>query len=208
MIERLLVVLRKTFCAAQREGKLSLLMVGWLVALLMCSALFAPDKAPAQADQEPVPIPNEQESDRPLPEAREDSDDQDDQDDQEDLESATAHHVYAIIADAWLAEDHKKLAEVVAEDGVVIAIAPDRKRDSRYSPDQAFYFFKNLFQFAHTDSFEFRRLQDEEEGGVIHAVADWKYRRTGSEALVGERFIFTLTSSTSGWGLIEIRAIR
>lgn len=205
MSERL-NLLRKTFCTVWRGKKLALLVMGWLVAVLAYSAAFAPDQAVSQADGDPngvdqaepdqVPIQAEQKSSQPVPEQ------------EEDLESASAHQMYAIIADAWLAQDHKQLAEVVAEDGVVIAIAPDRKRDSRYSPDQAFYFFKNLFQFAHTDSFEFRRLQDEEEGGVIHAVADWKYRRTGSEALVGERFIFTLTSSTSGWGLIEIRAIR
>ena len=115
---------------------------------------------------------------------------------------------FTAIAQAWLDEDYTALAAMIAEDGVVIAIAPDPERDRHYSPDQAYYFFKNLFQSSSTDSFDFRRWQEKGAGSLVHGVADWNYHRAGSEAKIGERFIFTLTHSKSGWGLTEIRTIR
>jgi hypothetical protein len=123
-------------------------------------------------------------------------------------EEAGAHEFFAAIASAWNDENHTALAEMVGKDGVSIAIAPDPDRDSHYSPNQAFYFFKNLFRSSRCDSFGFRRLQEEGEAEPVHAVAYWSYRRAGSETPVGERLIFTLTRGASGWGLSEIRAIR
>jgi len=120
----------------------------------------------------------------------------------------TAHDIFAALAQAWQQEDHASLADLVAREGVEIAIAPDQERDTHYSPDQAFYFFKNLFQSSDTDSFKYLRLQHQNRGGLVHAVADWSYRRPGGDAVVGERLVVKLTHDASGWGLSEIRAIR
>jgi hypothetical protein len=121
---------------------------------------------------------------------------------------ADAHEIFAAIADAWSAEDHEALADLVAADGVQIAIAPQRGRENHYSPNQAFYFFKNLFQSASTDSFRFRRLQDEKPGGLVHGLADWLFRKTGTKTPTSERLIFSLSHTSTGWGLAEVRAIR
>jgi hypothetical protein len=115
---------------------------------------------------------------------------------------------FVAIAEAWSAEDHTMLSELVAEEGVRIAIAPDPKRDSQYSPSQAFYFFKSLFQSSETDSFEFRRLQNDSESGSVHAMVDWLYHREGSDKPVRERLFFTLSQEQAGWGVTSIRAVR
>ncbi len=120
----------------------------------------------------------------------------------------TAHDIFAALAQAWQEEDHASLAALVAREGVEIAIAPDQERDTHYSPDQAFYFFKNLFQSSDTDSFTYLRLQQQNRGGLVHAVADWSYRRPGGDTAFGERLVIKLTHDASGWGLSEIRAIR
>ena len=119
-----------------------------------------------------------------------------------------AHAVFEAISEAWSAEDHAALAKLIAPDGVRIAIVLQPERDSLYSPSQAFYFFKSLFQSDLTDVFRFRRWQNEAASGRMHAVADWQYRRAGSDSVVAERLFFTLTDGRAGWGLSEIRTIR
>lgn len=115
---------------------------------------------------------------------------------------------FAAIAEAWFDEDHTTLSQLVADEGVRIAIAPDPKRDSQYSPSQAFYFFKSLFQSSETDSFEFRRLQNDSESGSVHAMVEWLYHREGSDKPVHERLFFTLSQEQAGWGVTSIRAVR
>jgi hypothetical protein len=119
-----------------------------------------------------------------------------------------ARPVFELITDAWLVGDHTLLSESVSPEGVLIAVLPQLDRENLYSSSQAFYFFKNLFQSTRTDSFEFRRLQDKAEAGLAHAVAIWRYRRTGSNAINSERLFFTLTHGRTGWGLSEIRTLR
>jgi hypothetical protein len=120
----------------------------------------------------------------------------------------TARTVFTAVSEAWLAEDHTMLARLVAPAGVRIAISPTQDRENMYSPSQAFYFFKSLFQTTHTTDFLFRRLQREAAGSTVHAVVDWRYQRGGADAVHLERLFFTLTRLRTGWGLAEIRAIR
>jgi hypothetical protein len=125
-----------------------------------------------------------------------------------DRQDRAARDLFAAIARAMTDSDHEALAALVADQGVTIAMSPDPDRDSHYSPSQAYYFFRNLFQSARSESFRFSRLQDGAEGGRIHGVADWSYRRTGAEETSSERLIFTIILTESRWGLAEIRAIR
>jgi len=119
-----------------------------------------------------------------------------------------AHEIFQAIATAWSTEDHSALAALVDEDGVEIAMPAVPGRDNHYSSDQAFYFFKTLFQSAGTDSLRFRRLQGETTEGVVHGVADWEFLPASVAAPAIERLIFTIAQDSTGWGLTEIRAIR
>jgi hypothetical protein len=120
----------------------------------------------------------------------------------------SVRHVLVVIGEVWLAEDHAALSRLVAQAGVKIAIAPEPDRDNVYSRSQAFYFFKNLFRSTKTDSFAFRRVQEEAEGELVHAVALWRYQRSSSNANKMERLFFTLTREQAGWRLSEIRSLR
>ncbi len=112
------------------------------------------------------------------------------------------------ISQRWLAGDHAAMAELVAADGVRIAIGPVRGRDNLYSSNQAFYFFKNLFQSAETESFRFVKVPEDGGGGLVNGMAEWLHRRAGSEEITEVRLVFSLTHSTTGWGLAGIRAVR
>jgi len=189
------LVLKRSFewrAAALAGGRL--LLYGWLVILMAIASL--PSFAAAQQAREVKPdeVP-------PLQRVELESD-------PAATDGETAHDVFAALAVAWRNEDHDALAELVAADGVEIAITPDRERDTHYSPDQAFYFFKNLFKSSDTDTFQYLRQQNQNEGGLVHAVVDWSYHRPGGEKVIGERLVVKLTHDADGWGLSEIRAIR
>jgi hypothetical protein len=116
--------------------------------------------------------------------------------------------VLEAIAESWGQEDYPALSDLVAAGGVLIALSPQPERLNHYSANQAFYFFKNLFQSTSTDSFRFGRWGEETGGGTVHAVADWWFRHRGGESALSQRLFFTVTMDSSGWGLAEIRAIR
>ena len=121
--------------------------------------------------------------------------------------AAAPRPVFDALARAWNAEDHAALAARIAADGVDIALGPGGARN-HYSPSQAYYFFKNLFQTTETDGFRCTLLSEEPEAGLVHAVAEWSRRRAGEEGATVERLIITLARGETGWGLAGIRTIR
>lgn len=120
---------------------------------------------------------------------------------------APARAVLEAVARAWQAEDHAVLSGLVAEEGVEIAMAQTGARN-HYSGRQAFYYFKNLFRTTDTDAFRFSLFREDSEVGLVQAVADWSYRRTGAEGAQNERLFFTLKQAEAKWGLTAIRALR
>jgi hypothetical protein len=114
----------------------------------------------------------------------------------------------AAIAEAWRGEDHAALAARVAADGVEIAIHSQSGTRNHYSASQAFYFFKSLFTSTQQESFRFVRLQEERESGLLHAVAEWSYRRGGTGGVRSERLFFTLQKGEAGWCLTGVHAVR
>lgn len=120
-----------------------------------------------------------------------------------------ARAVFDAVARAWQAEDHAALADRVAAEGVDIAVNLATGARNHYSARQAFYFFKNLFQTTETTAFRFTLLQDNEgDGGPVHALADWSYRRAADGDPVAERLVFSLSHGARGWALVSIRAMR
>ncbi len=116
--------------------------------------------------------------------------------------------VYERIAGYWQAADHVALAELVDVDGLTVAVAPETERENRYRPSQAFYFFRNLFQSVETVDFRFARWRAGEDQDGLHAVAEWVYRRSGSEKIYKERLFFALRSVEGRLMLTEIRTLR
>jgi hypothetical protein len=112
------------------------------------------------------------------------------------------------VARAWEAGDHAALSELVAEEGVEIAITAETGARNHYSGRQAFYFFRNLFRTTETDAFRFSLLREDHDSGLVQAVADWSYRRTGADNQQNERLFLTWKQGDAKWGLIAIRAVR
>lgn len=119
-----------------------------------------------------------------------------------------AYAICASIENAWRAEDHAALAALIAADGVEIAINSQIGTRNRYSPSQAFYFFKSLFASTEQESFRFARLSEERQAGMLHAVAEWNYRRGDAGPVRAERLFFTLQRGEAGWGVTGVRAVR
>jgi hypothetical protein len=120
---------------------------------------------------------------------------------------APAHEVLDEIADAFLAGDHRALAELVHPDGVRLGLGPDPERISELAAAQAFYYFKALFQDLDTQQFEYLRRQ-EAAGDRIIAVATWRSTRHGGGGLDMRRLLVTLAHHGDGWRITEMTALR
>lgn len=122
--------------------------------------------------------------------------------------SGEARPALEALARAWLAEDHAALAAMVASEGAEIAIGSTSGARNHYSPSQAFYLFKNLFQATEQDAFRILRVRQEGQSGLVHAVAEWECRRSGAAEVRTERLLLTLVRGESRWGLTGVRAVR
>ncbi|RKZ19316.1 hypothetical protein DRQ50_02315 [bacterium] len=116
--------------------------------------------------------------------------------------------VFELLRGAWETEDPRGLADLVHDDGLRIHGTTTDARVAVYSPSQAFYYFKNLFQIHDTDAFIFRRMQQAEDTPRVHAMARWHRHRTGSTADDVVGLMIVLTRDGDGWALTEINIIR
>lgn len=124
------------------------------------------------------------------------------------VEGAGPGEVFAAIASAWSQEDQQGLADRVHPDGLRVDLAGNRDRSIHYSPSQAFYFFKNLFQGQRTLSFRFQRTQDDARGERAHGLAAWRSRRPSSENVKETKLVFVLELHEGRWMLSEITTIK
>lgn|GEM_PF-1822878 len=116
--------------------------------------------------------------------------------------------VFAALAQAWQEGDEQALADLVQVGGLRVTTGGDYERFTQYSPSQAFYYFRNLFQTHGTVSFDFEHLQDASVGERIHGLAVWQYSRPGVESLQKKKLVFVLTQHEDIWRLAEINPIR
>ena len=83
--------------------------------------------------------------------------------------------VFSRLAEAWRTADAQALSDLVHPDGLHVTGGAGA-RGGRYSPSQAFYFFKNLFRAQRTLDFEFRMMQDGAGADSARGVARWQKR--------------------------------
>jgi len=121
---------------------------------------------------------------------------------------ASPDSLLVIIADAWIQGDERALADIVHPDGVRINSGNRGDRLTRYSPSQAFYFFKNLFQKRKTTEFSFVRVQDRDDQDLTHAKALWLWHQDGASQDKEEEFIFVIRLKEDRWFLSEINSIK
>ncbi len=115
--------------------------------------------------------------------------------------------VFESIAQAWEAADEDALAKLVHEDGLRVT-SGDYDRFTSYSPNQAFYYFRNQFQQHPTVSFKFTRLQEQQSGSDrVHGMVVWQYRRPNVATVQELRLVLVLTKQGNQWRLSEINTI-
>ena len=132
-----------------------------------------------------------------------------DQADQEEVPTAIdARAVFERLRLAWETEDQQGLADLVHHDGLRVHGSTSANRQATYSPNQSFYYFKNLFQIHDTDAFIFHRVQETEDTPRVHAMARWHRHRTGSSKEEVLRLMIVLTRDGDEWALAEINIIR
>ncbi len=117
--------------------------------------------------------------------------------------------VFARIRTAIESGNQQALADLVHEDGLRVRTGGAAARDVEYSPSQAFYYFKNLFQARRTVSFVFTRTEQASPGDRVHAMALWSYDHPGRPGDEPDevRLMLVLGRQGDAWRLIEITTI-
>ena len=116
--------------------------------------------------------------------------------------------VFGRIARAWEDGDGQALAQMVHQSGLQVTTGGDPDRSTHYSPSQAFYYFKNVFQRHRTMVFEFDKMQDASSGDRVHGMAVWKRRRPDSDRIQELKLVCILARQDDQWRLVEINTIR
>lgn len=128
--------------------------------------------------------------------------------DQEPIEDAEATRTYGVMAELWVAGDAEGMAALVHEDGLTVTSGPNAGRRTQYSPSQAVYHFKNIFQSNQTVSFTFDKVQGGVDSPRAHGMATWTRRRAGQDRDQTVRLMCVLARVGDGWRLTEIHTIR
>jgi len=122
------------------------------------------------------------------------------------LPAPDARAVFELVKQAFEAEDQQVLADLVHEDGLRVHSGTGG-RDTEYSPSQAFYYFKNLFQSHRTVSFTYLRMEEAAAGERVHAMAQWTHRAPDSGESRDTRLVFVLSRQGKTWRLTELTTI-
>lgn len=123
-----------------------------------------------------------------------------------DADDQSAGPVFERVARAFEAGDAAALAGLVHRDG--LRVSGHNERAGEYSPAQAVYFFRNLFQAQRTLLFAFRKTQDDASGRFARGMADWKRRRVDSERVIEQQLLVVLAREDGQWRLAEITMMR
>lgn len=116
--------------------------------------------------------------------------------------------VFGRIARAWEGGDEQALAQLVHRSGLKVTAGGNPDRSTHYSPSQAFYYFKNVFQRHRTMVFMFDKTQDASTGDRVHGMAVWKRRRPDSDRIQEVKLVCILARQDDQWRLVEINTIR
>lgn len=123
-------------------------------------------------------------------------------------EDAAVADLFARMTSAWRAGDARAAADLVHPDGLAVTSGPNADRRTHYSPAQAYYYFKNLFQSQETVAFGFDKIQGGGDSPRAHGMATWTRRRPGQEREQVIRLMCVLGRAGDRWMLTEIHTIR
>jgi hypothetical protein len=119
-----------------------------------------------------------------------------------------ARAAFGQLAAGWRAGQEAEVAALVHANGLTITSGQSTERTTHYSPSQAFYYFKNLFQTHETVAFVFDKVQGGGDSGRSHGMATWERRRPGQEKGQILKLMFVMARQGDTWMLSEIHTIR
>lgn len=108
---------------------------------------------------------------------------------------------------AWEDGNEKIMAALVHRDGLRVTHGGDYERFTTYSPDQAFYYFQDLFQSRETKDFSFRRLPDPPDGKRGLGMVEWTFLLTGRSNSNSLKYVIVLLKQDHQWRLSEFNSI-
>jgi len=118
-----------------------------------------------------------------------------------------ADSVFVQMNNAWQAGDEKAMAALVHRDGLRVTHGGDYDRFTTYSPDQAFYYFQDLFQGHKTVEYSFNRLPDPPDGERGLGMVEWEYLLPGRKFSNDLKFVIVLFKEENQWRLAEFNSI-
>ncbi len=121
--------------------------------------------------------------------------------------SVSADSVFVQMTKAWQEGDEKAMAALVHRDGLRVTHGGDYDRFTTYSPDQAFYYFQDLFQSCETQDFLFRRLPDSPDGSRGQGMVEWTFLRPERQFPEVSKLVVVLLKQDLQWCLAEFNSI-
>ncbi len=119
----------------------------------------------------------------------------------------SADSVFIQMKTAWEAADEKTMASLVRRDGLRVTHGGDYERFTTYSPDQAFYYFQDLFQGHETKELLFRRLPDPPDGQRSLGMVEWTYQLPDRKFPEVLKLVIVLFKQDNQWRLGEFNSI-
>ncbi len=116
--------------------------------------------------------------------------------------------VFAAVERAWSEERLDALvATLDPDERVQLSFTLGGPRGGYFNRDQAYFLFKDLFEFTKTDKFEFQKYWNlEEDGRSPYAVADRRFRMNDG-ARHDDQVYIALRKRGNQWVVGEIRSI-
>ncbi len=116
--------------------------------------------------------------------------------------------VFAVVEEAWAAEDVEALLELLdPEEKVRLSFERGGPRGGYFNRDQAFFLLTDMFEFIRTDRFEFEKFWNlDSEGRFPYAVAVREFRMNDGVSHE-DRVYLSLRMRDGAWYVGEIRSI-
>jgi hypothetical protein len=106
------------------------------------------------------------------------------------------------VSNALTAGNYQLMSELVSEDGALINLVPEQKKNHTYTSRQSFYLFKIIFDGRETSNVEIARIKYNKEKNRLQAVLLWEY--TIGEDDFSETLFLSAVSFDDKWKLIEL----
>ncbi len=124
-----------------------------------------------------------------------------------DPATASPDSVFSTMVQAWQQGDEVALAGLVHANGLRVTHGGDYDRFTTYSPDQAFYYFQDLFRTHTTVEFGFRRLTEPLAEGPVLGMVEWKFLLPGREYADQLKLVVVLDHDGPRWRFTEFNSI-